>query len=143
MIALVLGSRGPTPDRNSRLPTRRACGYAPTGLGASATVTSSLMPLRSWPCGVVRTDIDVACGDGATVSIHRRDPVLGRPQIQAPGCAADRDVAFGGRRVFVDDVQYQAVGWNGIGTFVGITRFDQTRIVGVAVLAADTVRHAQ
>jgi hypothetical protein len=25
---------GPTPDKNNRFPTRRACGYNPTGLGA-------------------------------------------------------------------------------------------------------------
>ena len=33
-IASVPGSRGPMPERKSKLPTRRACGYAPTGLGA-------------------------------------------------------------------------------------------------------------
>src|SRR4028119_767513 len=26
--------RGPTPDKNKRFPTRRACGYKPTGSGA-------------------------------------------------------------------------------------------------------------
>ena len=25
---------GPTPDKKSKLPTRRACGYNPTGFGA-------------------------------------------------------------------------------------------------------------
>src|SRR5688500_16592372 len=33
-IFLVPRSRGPTPDKNKRLPTRRACGYKPTGSGA-------------------------------------------------------------------------------------------------------------
>lgn len=27
-------TRGPTPERKSRFPTFRACGYAPTGFGA-------------------------------------------------------------------------------------------------------------
>ena len=26
--------RGPTPDQQSKVPTRRACGYKPTGFGA-------------------------------------------------------------------------------------------------------------
>src|SRR5687767_6170823 len=33
-IFLVPRSRGPTPDKNNKLPTRRACGYNPTGSGA-------------------------------------------------------------------------------------------------------------
>ena len=36
-------SRGPIPDRNSRSPTRRACGYGPTGSAArSLRIVSSL-----------------------------------------------------------------------------------------------------
>jgi hypothetical protein len=33
-MILVPRSRGPTPDKNNRFPTRRACGYKPTGSGA-------------------------------------------------------------------------------------------------------------
>src|SRR5438874_10349851 len=33
-ISLLLRTRGPIPERNSRLPTRFACGNAPTGSGA-------------------------------------------------------------------------------------------------------------
>ena len=33
-ISPVTGLRGPIPDRKSRSPTRRACGYGPTGFGA-------------------------------------------------------------------------------------------------------------
>jgi hypothetical protein len=33
-IFLVPRSRGPTPLKNNKLPTRRACGYNPTGSGA-------------------------------------------------------------------------------------------------------------
>lgn len=34
MVVLSLGSRGPMPDKNNKLPTLRACGYKPTALGA-------------------------------------------------------------------------------------------------------------
>src|SRR5690606_17423365 len=33
--------RGPTPDRKSRFPTRRACGYAPTGGAAREDLNES------------------------------------------------------------------------------------------------------
>ena len=37
----VPGFRGPTPERKRRLPTRRACGYGPTGGGAFGVTTTS------------------------------------------------------------------------------------------------------
>jgi hypothetical protein len=33
-LALEPATLGPTPDRNKRFPTFRACGYNPTGFGA-------------------------------------------------------------------------------------------------------------
>src|SRR5690349_17089168 len=41
-MAFVAGSRGPIPERNNSWPTRRACGYAPTGAGAPSTRMMSL-----------------------------------------------------------------------------------------------------
>src|SRR5688500_15589725 len=40
-MASVMGSRGPMPERNSRSPTRRACGYRPTGFGAASAWIAS------------------------------------------------------------------------------------------------------
>ncbi len=40
-IVVLPRARGPNPDTNSRFPTRRACGYAPTGSGALLLITRS------------------------------------------------------------------------------------------------------
>src|SRR4051812_542176 len=41
-IFFVPFSRGPTPDKKSRLPTLRAWGYSPTGSGALDELTSDI-----------------------------------------------------------------------------------------------------
>ena len=40
--------RGPTPDKKSKLPTLRACGYEPTGFGALAALIFPEVDMFDW-----------------------------------------------------------------------------------------------
>src|SRR5687767_12980665 len=113
-MASVAGSRGPMPDRNSRLPTRRACGYMPTGLGAFVVWVTLLMRGRSdsrarlsaqarqggfvgWRQLFRRCDIHAHVADAAVVEAVD-------PAVHAHGLPARPGILQHGRLADVDDL---------------------------------------